>query len=91
MIKKVYAICDKRSGLYSDLMTCRTQVEAQRNFERVCQNPNSMYNAYPNDFDLMHICDFSDEDGIIMLNNPAAPRFVVSASDYVKVDEAAKK
>lgn len=80
---KVYSVFDKKSQLYGPLMTCRTEVEAVRNFERACIDERSPMNAYPQDFDLMLICEFSDENGIISLNTPPAPKFVAAASDYL--------
>lgn len=83
MIKEVFAVFDKRSQLYGDLMTCRNKVEAMRNFEQACLNDRSPLAKYPNDFDLVKICEFSDEEGIVSLNIPPVPKFVVAASDYV--------
>lgn len=87
MIKEVFAVYDKRSQLYGNLMTCRNKVEAMRNFEQACATSGTPLNSYPLDFDLVKVCDFNDESGHISFPDNGMLELVCSASDYVGAPE----
>ena len=90
MIKEVFAVYDKRSQLYGNLMTCRNKVEAMRNFEQACATSGTPLNSYPLDFDLVKVCDFNDETGHIGFPENGILELVCSASDYVGVADEQK-
>lgn len=90
MIKEVFAVYDKRSQLFGNLMTCRNKVEAMRNFEQACVTSGTPLNSYPLDFDLVKICDFDDETGHLVYSDSGMTELVCSASDYVGVADEQK-
>ena len=66
MIKKLYAIRDLRSNYFLDIQMYREDSEALRVFGHVvCNVSDSFIYAYPEDYDLVHIGMYDDEDGVV--------------------------
>ena len=80
MIYNVYAIRYKQVG-YMSPMVDATDGSACRNFARAVNQPNTVYDFSPKDFDLYLIGNFNDQTGVITPVDP--PRCVVSAESLV--------
>lgn len=60
----IYAIKDACNG-FNVTFNASNNSSAMRMFSEWCQNENSMYNKYPNDFDLYKLGDLDEETGNI--------------------------
>lgn len=64
MIKKVVAVYDKKIGAYDSPFTVRHTGEAIREWDMVIKDNNTKYGKNGEDFDLYHIADFDDSNGL---------------------------
>jgi len=63
MIKKVYSVYDSKGKIFNPPFYSLTHGEAERNFHRVTNDPQTNIHAYPNDYDLYYLGEFDDVKG----------------------------
>lgn len=82
MKQRVYAIRDKKAGFLSPLVDVNDET-AKRNFGFAVQRGDSMFLAFPDDYDLYFIGEYETESGEI---SPCKPLFVCSARNFLLKD-----
>lgn len=87
MIKKIFAIFDKKSGLFSGLTLFVNYAEAVRSFQDAVGNSGSLFCSHPEDFDLYCLGEFNEGSGMIYCDD-GSKDLVVSAVDVVSKKEA---
>lgn len=74
---KMFAVYDSKSATYSQITTMRRREEAIRAFAIACQNNQSDFYKYAEDYSLFEIASFDDDVGLPVPNN--VPELVISA------------
>lgn len=82
MKTKLYSVEDVKSGRFNPPFASQTDVDACRAFQRNCENTETLWNKYPEDFRLVHIGFFDDEQP--MASQWAFPTVIASAMNYVQ-------
>jgi len=77
MLLKVYSIRDSKGEKYNQPFYQNTHGEAERNFSRICVDPESLISKYPDDFDLYYIGDWDDQKGVLISLD--TPQHIVKA------------
>lgn len=77
----LYAVQDVKAHRFNPPFSGQSHVEAMRAFAQPCQNPESLWNKYPEDFSLFHIGTFDDESAQV---ESILPAFLSSALDHAK-------
>lgn len=85
MILQAYAVYDKAVGAYLPLFFVRTNAEAYRHFDEVCNDGRSPIAKHPEDYHLSYMFKFDDETGEVVDNQPVK---AMTALECVKVVEA---
>jgi len=83
---KLYALNDKKAMSLSSFHVERSDAVATRGFAEAVTQPNSVFGKYPQDFELVCLCDVSqDYEGLSPLEilNNVEFRVVVSAQQIV--------
>lgn len=60
MKRKVYAIRDSKAEVYNTPFFQNTHGEAERSFSRLVEDPKSMIQQFPDDYDLYWIGEYDD-------------------------------
>lgn len=79
-----FAIYDKKSNTFGQLFPSATLGTAERSFNELLKNPDSVQSKYPDDFALYHVLDF-DEDVGQVIETFEPPQLVVQASQLILV------
>lgn len=67
----MFAIYDSKSASYSTITVFKRREEAIRAFAIACQNPQSDFHKYAEDYSLFEIASFDDDVGLpLPLNTP---------------------
>lgn len=82
MVRPIYAIRDKKVGFMSPMVDQNDET-AKRNFAFAVQHNDSMFMAFPDDYDLYRIGEFNSESGEIV---SALPEFICSARQFLVKD-----
>lgn len=89
---KLYALNDKKAMSLSSFHVERSDAVATRGFAEAVLQPNSVFGKYPADFELVSLCDVSqDYEGISPLEivNDVEFRVVVTAQQIVDMQPKA--
>lgn len=78
---QIYAIRDKKSGTYSHLQTYNTEHEAVREFTLAVRNPKTMFNQFPEDYELVHLGEFNTDN----IDYPLSAVIISVVSDPIQV------
>ncbi len=62
---KLFTVHDTKAKLYQNPMFMKTAVEALRAFEQGCKDEKTNLNKYPEDYTLVEIAEFNEENGVI--------------------------
>lgn len=65
MTLKIFAIRDSKGSVYNQPWFSRSHGEAERNFQNLVTDQNSMIHKFPEDFDLYHLGEYDDQTGFI--------------------------
>jgi hypothetical protein len=80
-VQKMYAVYDVKSGLYFSPHFLQSDGVAIRSFSTACEDTQTEFNKFPEDFSLFHIGSFNTENGEII---PEQPKQICTASEFVK-------
>lgn len=58
-----FSIRDAKGDVFHSPFFKKTHGEAERDFDRLVNEPNSMPGQYPDDFDLYFLGDYDDQSG----------------------------
>jgi len=68
----VYAVRDRKAGVFHRPFYERDHVMAIRGFEDACRKEDSPFRKWPSDFELLHLGNFEDASGrFTLLETPA--------------------
>jgi hypothetical protein len=76
----VFAVYDVKAGYYATPFMLRSQGEALRGFQNECNNPQSMLNSHPADFELFQLGTFDQDSGGI---EPMTPFSLGTGQQFV--------
>lgn len=65
MIYNVYAVLDRKAGVYALPFFCPNDAVAMRHFDAAAYDPQQLMSKYPEDFSLVKLGQYDDEAGII--------------------------
>lgn len=71
MIKKVFSVFDSKAKLFSTPFYSHNEGTARRDFARAVNDPSSDLSKFSEDYSLMELGEFDDENGSFQLH--AAP------------------
>lgn len=80
----VYSIRDSAIEVFNSPFFARAPGEAERNFQRLCQDPNSGISAHPHHFDLYHLGTYDDSTGKMDLLD--SPRHEFKAVQFLQAE-----
>lgn len=80
MIYNIYAIRDVKTGFLTPTVDMNDD-SAIRNFGHACQNTDSLFFTYPEDYALYEIGTYDTENGTIV---PTLPNVLAQATDFKK-------
>jgi len=87
---EMYSIKDNKVGTFSKPFAAVNKAEATRMLHTACNDPQVQLSMYPEDFDLYHVCTFSELTGQVKspINETGSvgPDFVVSAVSLKKLE-----
>lgn len=63
---KVFSIRDKKGEIFMQPFFQKTVGEAERSFKTLTQDEKSMISKYPDDFDLYHVGEYDDQNGMLL-------------------------
>lgn len=84
MVRPVYAIRDKKAGFLQPMVDQNDET-ARRNFAYAIQHGDSIFMAFPDDYDLYKIGEFDSESGQMVGN---LPEFICSARSFLVKENA---
>jgi len=58
---KLYALHDRKAKAFTDFHVLKSDTVASRGFAEAVMQPNSLYSKYADDFELVSLCDVSQE------------------------------
>lgn len=87
MLMYGYSVYDKKVEAYLPLFFARSRGEAIRSFSDACQDGSHNFCKHAEDYVLMEVCVFNDEDGTVRTPD-TGPKPIGSALDFVKVVQA---
>lgn len=79
MIQRIYAIHDVKVKAYAAPFFMRTNEEALRAFGTACQDETTKFSKHPEDFTLVQIGMWDEQDGVI---EGQAPVILARADEY---------
>lgn len=84
---KLYALHDRKAKSLSSFHVERSDVSASRGFVDAVLSKDSQFAKYPDDFELVSLCDVSQEyggdfDGVVMVV-PEVVRVVITAAQVL--------
>lgn len=79
---RLYSIRDRKSGFLAPMHDVNDDT-ARRNFAFAIQNRDSMYLAFPDDYELYYVGSYDTDSGII---SPCNPLFICSARSCLVKD-----
>ena len=79
MIKKFFAVYDKKAKNDLGIFTMPNDLVAMRDFSQACNNEQSQIKKFPEDFALMCLGTIDTETMTIQSN----PKIIAEAKDYV--------
>lgn len=63
---KAFTVRDQKAGTYNPPFFKKTHGEAIRDFHTVCNDPQSLINKFPEDFDLYQVGEYDQSLGILI-------------------------
>lgn len=81
----MFSIYDTKSQVYNPPFYQKNAGEASRSFSKICQDPQTLINQFPEDFVLQQIGEFDDESGIVISHQPIV---IGTASQHINVQKA---
>lgn len=79
---KAYSIRDSKAEVFNTPFFSKTHGEAERNFQQLTKDSNSMVNKYPEDYDLYHLGTYDDSTGTFEALD--TPQHMVKAISLIK-------
>lgn len=79
MESRLYSIRDRKVGFMAPVIDTNDET-ARRNFSMAVINRDSLYMAFPDDYDLYFVGTFDSESGLV---SPVDPVFVCSARSCI--------
>lgn len=80
----IFSVFDEKAQAYSKILGVHTTINvAIREFTVACQNPETFYNRFPNDYSLYHLGTYDEISGRI--TSFPEPRFVIRASEILNL------
>jgi len=89
MIFRIYAIRDNKTDHYAAPFVQQHDIDATRMFHRACKDDTVQFSHFPEDFDLYQLGEFDDTIGKLIAS--PAPRFIVSATSFTKLQNKEKE
>jgi len=84
----IYAVYDTKAEAFGAPFTLQADGIAVRSFIQACENPESEFNRYPNDFTLYQIGTYDDSNAFIATNKPEE---LITAAQALKKDKSNEK
>ena len=78
--KQVYAVFDIKSNLFSSPHHLQSNGVAIRSFSQACEDQQTEFNKFPEDYSLYHLGSFDIESGLL---DPETPKQIANASEFV--------
>jgi len=63
---KVFSIRDSKAEVYNQPWFAKTYGDGERTFHKITNDPQSMVNTYPDDFDLYCLGEYDDQSGLLV-------------------------
>jgi hypothetical protein len=79
---KIFSIRDAKTEVFNTPWFQRTHGEAERNFRKLVSDPKSNVHAYPEDYDLYYLGEYSETEG--KFKTLDTPQHVCKAIQYAK-------
>lgn len=76
----MYTICDTKAEIYYPPFYKNTHGEAERDFQKACNDPKSTIHDNPEDFDLFYVGEYDDSNGKI--TPVVTPQHIVKAVHF---------
>nr|WAE43465.1 MAG: nonstructural protein [Microviridae sp.] len=86
-ILNIYAIRDKKIGVYGKPFCETSDVQATRGLSIAVNDPTIQLSHFPDDFDLYKLGTFDEESGCILVDT----QFVVGASSLQKLNQEVER
>jgi len=78
----IFSVYDEKAQAYSTTIGVHPTISvAIRAFTLACQNPETFYNRFPNDYALYNLGSYDEKSGYI--TTYPEPRFVIRASEII--------
>lgn len=88
MLRKIYAIRDAAVRSFDIPRAFLTHEEAIRSFKATCNNPEVIFNAHPEDYDLYCLADYDTNKGVLIPFDP--PQHIAKAVDMIDRNQVPK-
>lgn len=82
---KVFSLRDQKAEVFNTPFTKSTHGEAERDFTSLVNDPKSLINQYPKDFDLYFLGHYDTSTGKMQPN--ASPEHLISAIDVLRKEQ----
>lgn len=82
---QIYAVYDKKAESFNSPVFFQNDALAQRGYQTVCRDKSTLFYSHPQDFQLYHVGDWDDREGLIRPIMP--PRLVAELSKGLEDDE----
>lgn len=82
---KIYSIRDTKGQCFGPIWIKRSHGEAERDFQRVAKDPQSLVAMYPEDFDLYYMGQYDDKSGLLFPLK--TPEHLVKAISMISPEE----
>lgn len=79
---KIYAILDKKGGIFNQPFYQHTHGTAERAFQELAKDPQSFVSKYPSDYDLYHLGSYDDVTG--MIKTEQKPVHIINAAQLTQ-------
>lgn len=82
MIQKMYSIRDSKGDFFGPILLQNTELEAERTFSTLANDPKTSIAQHPEDYDLYYLGEFNNTTGKV---NPLdSPHHVIKAINTVR-------
>lgn len=82
MTKKIYSIRDSKSEIFNLPFFQNTHGEAERSFRETANDPKTLLNKYPEDYDLYYLGEYDESTGKLDVKESA--EHIIKAIHCVK-------
>ncbi len=81
----MFSIRDAKAEIFNPPFFKTTAGEAERDFHQAVNDPSTMLNKYPTDYDLYYLGEYDDMSG--KFSNLESPQHVIKAVQLIKQPE----